>query len=135
MLFDNWVYAGVAAVASACCWPLQWLRGDPSFAASHLVVSGFVCRLGLLSVCKCSVKAKWSPEPLLQSSFSNLSVSILQYLFCLYEVNFRSFLITVLSHYYLFSDQNTAVISHSVKFVLVCLALKKIANPLCNSAS
>lgn len=43
------------------CWPLQWQRGDPVLIVSHLVVSGFVCRLGLLLVCKCSYMVE--PRP------------------------------------------------------------------------
>lgn len=34
---------------------------DPTLVVSHLVVSGFVCRLGLLLVCKCLYMADSSP--------------------------------------------------------------------------
>lgn len=56
-----WVHAGVNSGLLKERWPLQWQRGDPILVVSHLVVSGFVCRLGLLLVCKCSYMAESRP--------------------------------------------------------------------------
>lgn len=68
VLFDTWVHTRVTVVACAVPGPCSGGGGDPVLVVSHLVVSGFVCRLGLLLVCKCSYTVEPRPFAALVSS-------------------------------------------------------------------